>query len=169
MSEFWEWAVAAYAGEGVAEACLTLQDDHGQCVPLLLWAAWRAARGQGVQAAEAAALARTWSDEAIAPLRAVRRRLKTPLSSEDDARRLPLREQVKAAELVAERALMGLLEALPAREKTAHQTAEDLCRAHLDACAHAWGEKMPPEARDRLCQALTKGDFLRYNASSQGA
>ena len=28
---------------GVAAACLALQDTHGQCVPLLLWALWLAA------------------------------------------------------------------------------------------------------------------------------
>jgi uncharacterized protein (TIGR02444 family) len=43
VSVFWEWALDAYARPGVAEACLELQDVHGQNVPLLLWAAWAAA------------------------------------------------------------------------------------------------------------------------------
>ena len=39
---FWDWAVAAYARQPVAAACLNLQDGHGQNVPWLLWAAWMA-------------------------------------------------------------------------------------------------------------------------------
>ena len=42
----WDWAVAAYSAEGVAEACLELQDSAGQNIPLLLWAAWCAAEGR---------------------------------------------------------------------------------------------------------------------------
>ncbi|HEY9218729.1 MAG TPA: TIGR02444 family protein, partial [Phenylobacterium sp.] len=36
----WDWVVAVYERPGVPEACLTLQDDHGQHTSLLLWAAW---------------------------------------------------------------------------------------------------------------------------------
>ncbi len=170
MSAFWDWAVAAYGGAGVAEACLALQDDHDQCVPLLLWAAWRATQGVAtpeVMAAKATGVARAWSVTAIAPLREIRRRLKTALSDDDDSVRLPLREQVKAVELAAERALMTVLAALPAVSGGQEVSPEDLCREGLDACAHAWGEKMPPLARDRLLRALTKGDFLRYDARAR--
>ena len=41
----WDWAVAAYGADGVADACLELQDAAGQNVPLLLWAAWTARTG----------------------------------------------------------------------------------------------------------------------------
>ncbi|MBW8882612.1 MAG: TIGR02444 family protein, partial [Asticcacaulis sp.] len=104
---FWDWAVARYQRNGVAAACLALQDDHGQNVPLLLWAAWAAAHGMRIEPrlAEAVRLARAWSDAVIVPLRGVRRRLKTPLSDGDEVARLKLRERVKAVELEAERAL----------------------------------------------------------------
>ncbi|MDI6624629.1 MAG: TIGR02444 family protein, partial [Brevundimonas sp.] len=38
MSDLWDWAVRAYASDGVGDACLHLQDAAGQNVPLLLWA-----------------------------------------------------------------------------------------------------------------------------------
>ena len=42
----WDWAVAAYGADGVAPACLELQDAAGQNVPLLLWAGWCAAEAR---------------------------------------------------------------------------------------------------------------------------
>jgi uncharacterized protein (TIGR02444 family) len=135
MSEFWDWAVAVYARPGVAEACLELQDTYRQNVPLLLWAAWR-----GGDVAAAAALARQWDGEVIAPLRGVRRRLKGRSGAES------LREQVKAVELEAERTLMAALEALagPVPDERA-----------LAAAAAAWGVAPPSEALARLRAAIT--------------
>ena len=36
----WDWALEAYAQPGVPEACLALQDAHGQNTSLLLWAVY---------------------------------------------------------------------------------------------------------------------------------
>ena len=33
----WDWTLKAYAQGGVPEACLALQDAHGQNTSLLLW------------------------------------------------------------------------------------------------------------------------------------
>jgi len=111
----WTWAVAAYAAPGVDIACLDLQDAQNQNVPLLLWAAWAAAAGRSLDddTLEAAAdTARAWQDSAIAPLRAVRRTLKTRIPDMDDQARETVRTQVKALELQAERHLLDALEAL---------------------------------------------------------
>lgn len=153
-SDLWDWAVRAYAGEGVAEACLSLQDDHGQCVPLLLWAAWR---GDASQAEAAARIARDWQ-AVILPLRDARRRLKTEVSAGDEADRLALRAQVKAAELQAEKVLLTRLAALSDRKSMLNQDVA----APLRAAVAAWGGPVPEEALARLVEALTKGDFLRY-------
>lgn len=114
-SDLWTWACTAYAAPGVAEACLALQDYHDQNVPLLLWAAWTAATGRrpDEETIEAACdTARAWQTAAIAPLRAVRRTLKTPVPDLETDARLAVREQVKAAELAAERHLLEALQAL---------------------------------------------------------
>lgn len=111
----WDWALKAYSAEGVAEACLELQDAAGQSVPLLLWAAWCAAEGRAPDedALEAAGdTARAWQETAIAPLRMVRRALKSRAPDLDDADREAVRAQVKAVELEAERRLLAALERL---------------------------------------------------------
>jgi uncharacterized protein (TIGR02444 family) len=111
----WDWALTAYAADGVAEACLELQDSAGQNIPLLLWAAWCAAEGRmpDEDALEAAGdTARAWQEIAIAPLRAVRRALKPRAPDLDDDAREAVRAQVKAVELEAERRLLTALEAL---------------------------------------------------------
>jgi uncharacterized protein (TIGR02444 family) len=103
-SHAWDWAVAVYARPGVQEALLDLQDQFGQCVPLLLTAAWAAADGRAFdeESLEAAAdAARAYDGTIIAPLRAIRRTLKAPVPDLDEPARLALREQVKALEAIA--------------------------------------------------------------------
>ena len=115
MSGLWDWSVRAWRAEGVAEACLHLQDAAGQCPPLLLWAAWTARTGRPIDddALEAACdIARAWQEAAIVPLRALRRSLKRRNPDLEDADREAVRAQVKAAELEAERRLLAALEAL---------------------------------------------------------
>ena len=163
---FWNWAVKAYGGAGVAESCLSLQDDDGQNVPLLLWAAWLASEGFELgdsQAAESAALARNWSDELIVPLRTLRRRLKTQLSMADESLRLPLREKIKAVELEAERALMTTLSERVVVNFNKNQDVMASATANLRAVSQAWGAAVPESALSRLIEALSAGRFLQYN------
>jgi uncharacterized protein (TIGR02444 family) len=80
----WDWALRAYARQPVAEACLNLQDGHGQNVPYLLWAAWMAEQGRQADLKAAAGLMRRWDSEVGAPLRGVRRALKPPRPPVDD-------------------------------------------------------------------------------------
>jgi len=144
----WEWALAAYARPGVAQACLTLQDLHGQNVCLLLWAVW-AETAEPAQLAEAADLARRWEALAAAPLRAVRRALKAPTPPVADAQREALREAVRATELRAERVLLETLQALRGRPPGGASALQA-----LRAAAAAWGEPVPEAALAALAAAL---------------
>jgi len=144
----WNWAVDTYGRAGVAQAALALQDDHGQNVPLLLWAAF--ARTTDPQAlAAAAALARTWEATAILPLRQVRRALKEPLSPTPDGVREALRAQVKAAELAAERGLLEGLETIDPGQAPLASLGEALA-----AAGRAWDPRLQPDALARLARAL---------------
>ena len=70
----WDFALTLYARPGVQAAGLTLQDEHGQSVPLLIWRLW--ANDRRVDAATlraAAGLACDWEARVVAPLRTVRR------------------------------------------------------------------------------------------------
>src|SRR5689334_18338012 len=107
----WEWVLQAYARPGVPEACLTLQDQHGQNTSYLLWAVHAEVKDAELLA-RAAAATRAWDATALTPLRDVRRALKAPLPPVDDKARLAFREEVKRLELASERLLMETLDTL---------------------------------------------------------
>lgn len=111
----WDWSVRVWAVEAVQVAGLDLQDAQGQNLPLLLWAAWCAQTGRAPDADDIEAAcdtARVWQETTVAPLRAIRRTLKTRTPDLDDADRDAVRAQIKAIELDAERRLLAALEAL---------------------------------------------------------
>lgn len=111
----WDWSVRAWAEENVRIAGIDLQDAQGQNPPLLLWAAWCALTGRAPDADDIEAAcdtARVWQETTIAPLRAVRRTLKTRTPDLDDDDREAVRAQVRTIELDAERRLLAALEAL---------------------------------------------------------
>jgi uncharacterized protein (TIGR02444 family) len=110
----WTFAVALYARDGVAEACLALQDGFGMDVSLLLFAAWTGADAGLALTPEQARFAvqrsSEWRSEVVAVLRSLRRLLKAgpapaPSPATDD-----LREAVKGVELAAERIELAWLE-----------------------------------------------------------
>ena len=145
----WEWAVRAYAQDGVQDICLSLQDDDSQSVCLLLWAAWRGpVEADDVEAA--ADTARSWHGSVIDPVRTVRRTLKKPLPDMDDTRRLALREEVKRLELSAER---GLLDELESIAGSPSGRAFDPLEA-LAAASRAWSDRTPREALKTLAGRL---------------
>lgn len=111
----WDWSLRAWKSPGVEAACLDLQDAQGQNIPLLLWAAWSAVSGRplGEDEVDAACdTARVWQETVAAPLRSIRRALKTRLPDLDDDDREAVRAQVQAVEIDAERRLLAALEAL---------------------------------------------------------
>ena len=145
----WTWALEAYGQPGVPEATLALQDSHGQNTSFLLWAVW--AEGPDAEAlAKAVALTRAWDATALRPVREVRRALKKSLPPVDDSAREALREDIKAAELRAERVLMETLEGL-AGASSGGQGA----LASLRAASAAWGEPASEDALALLARALS--------------
>jgi uncharacterized protein (TIGR02444 family) len=151
--KLWDWALAAYARPGVEAACLTLQDEYGQCVSLLLWAAWATAEGHGLDEptlAEAAGLARAWESRVIRPLRAARRALRAPAERVDASAQAALRERINADELAAERLLLESLEVIPLGDGPSATL-----RAAMIAAAGAWGPLPPETALESLVNAFS--------------
>lgn len=147
MGAAWDWIVAAYERPGVPQICLTLQDEHGQNTSFLLWAVWAGGADPDLLDRGARA-ARTWDQTALGPLRSVRRALKAPLEPVPDAAREGLRDDVKAAELRAERVLVETLEAL-----SGARTGAAACEV-LASASRAWGRTAPNEALAALAEAL---------------
>ena len=109
----WSFAVDVYAVPGVEAACLALQDEHGLDVPLLLTCLFLARRGAGLREEGLGPLMRlstAWSTTVVAPLRAIRRRLKhEAVGAIDPEAAAATRKAVQAAELEAERAQLVML------------------------------------------------------------
>ncbi|MGA9659362.1 MAG: TIGR02444 family protein [Asticcacaulis sp.] len=173
-AEIWTWCVTAYDRAGVADICLSLQDEDGQNVPLLLWAAWLASEGVVLDeslAGEAVGMTRIWSESLISPLRQVRRRLKTELTADDEDARLPLRQKIKGLELEAERTLLQILgrQGYGENYENTHknQNFNALMTQNLQTIASAWGAEVPKKRLLQLAEALSEGGILSYNAPVQ--
>lgn len=143
----WEWALEVYARPGVPEACLALQDLHGQNTSFLLWAVHAEVKDPELLA-RAAEAARTWDRTALVPLREVRRALKAPAPPVDDRARLALREEVKGLELAAERLLLETLDGMSQGRGGAHALEA------LEAASKAWDKPAPAGALAELAAAL---------------
>lgn len=107
-SPFWNFSVTVYGANAVQNECLTLQDQFGLDVNLILLCAFAGAV-HGVtltpdDIASARALVGPWQKDIVSSLRAVRRRLKTIDTPGADVIKATsdLRTKVKAAELESE-------------------------------------------------------------------
>jgi len=148
----WDWTSAAYGRPGVADACLALQDEHGQSAPYLLWAVWARADDPDLLAA-AAAVVRAWEEVATLPLRRVRRDLKAPRPPVADNDREFVRTGAAEAELAAEKALLQALEEItptPPRGRAGPAQA-------LAAAAAVWSGETRQTPTEVLAQALSRG------------
>jgi uncharacterized protein (TIGR02444 family) len=160
-SPFWCFSLRFYRQPGVADACLALQDECSVDVNLLLFFLWLATSRRQVSSDAAHAVcvkAAPWRDDVVAPLRAVRRRLKdgSGLIGHDAAERF--RTTIKALELESERLEQEALSALAAglaTEDTA--TVEAAARANVAAYERAVGRAFTPAAVDTLLSALAAG------------
>lgn len=103
--DFWEFSLAIYCREAVAQACLSLQDRRGADVNLLLAICWLARSGYAVgDAALDSGLAATapWADSILRPLRAIRRGL-AGFAEVDADDRQSIKHGLLSVELEAER------------------------------------------------------------------
>jgi uncharacterized protein (TIGR02444 family) len=110
QADLWTFAVSLYECPGVAEDCLTLQDDLGANVCLLLCGAWLEQRPVACTPERLAilnTLAKQWSAAVVEPLRGLRRQWREV--AQHDAQLARLREALKGLELQAEQVLLERL------------------------------------------------------------
>ncbi len=111
-SPFWEFSLRTYAGPGVPNACLTLQDGSGVDVNVLLFCLFLGQSNRKLGAADVRIIAQAiepWRAGIVVNLRAARRALKDPPPHFEGPMAESLRKQVKAAELEAERIQQEML------------------------------------------------------------
>jgi uncharacterized protein (TIGR02444 family) len=105
-SPFWRFSLRLYRSPGVAEACITLQEESGADVNLLLFLLWHGVEQRRVSADEVARLDQkiaAWRARAVIPLRTIRRALKSPQGLVEAGTAEAFRTRIKAVELEAER------------------------------------------------------------------
>jgi len=152
---FWNFSLEIYSGEGVAEACLDLQDRRGCDVNVLLFCCWLGASGRPTLTADRLRsilqVSDVWQAEIVRPLRQVRRLLRDKPWHEalpetvDAARR-----RVADAELAAEHAEQLKLASLYAPSADRDRPVEKRLRAavgNLGVYAVCLG--VVPDTKDR--------------------
>lgn len=110
----WDFALRLYAAPGMGDACLTLQDESGVDVPMLLFSAWLAKHSAALTDAELLRideLVAEWRNEVVRPLRVIRRRLKGGPFPAPTKETETLRNGVKGLELGSEKIELAMLEA----------------------------------------------------------
>jgi len=168
---FWNFSLEIYAGEGVAEACLDLQERRGCDANILLFCCWLGASGRPTLTAERLRailkVSDVWQAEIVRPLRAVRRLLKDrpwteALPETVDA----TRRRVADAELAAEHAEQLKLASLYAPPADRDRPLEKRLRAavgNLGVYAVCLG--VVPDAKDRAAvSALMAATFPMFSA-----
>jgi len=120
---FWKWMLSVYPRPGVSPALIALQDEAGLNVNVLLFCCWLACRSQRLTAEGAHEIERLnaeWANAIVAPLRAVRRLLKTsPLIAENA--RADVRKRLQAIELELEERHGALLEERAAPDRAVRE------------------------------------------------
>jgi len=154
---FWNFSLEVFAGEGVAAACLDLQERRGCDVNILLFCCWLGASGRPTLTADRLRAilkqAGPWQDTVVRPLRELRRRLKDSDGSWPEAVQA-VRRRVADAELAAEHAEQLRLVALHATPGDRDRPVETRLRAavaNLGVYALCLG--VSPNSRDRSAVA----------------
>ncbi|HEY5306484.1 MAG TPA: TIGR02444 family protein [Pseudolabrys sp.] len=146
-SPFWDFSIAVYGTDAVADECLALQDEFGLDVNLLLLCAFVGARHGVALTADDIVSVRAevepWHKGIVSTLRDARRALKPVGSRDTDAGKAAaeLRTRVKAAELESERIEQAMLEQWAGSRLASRQRGEPATAvpANLQALLAAYG------------------------------
>jgi uncharacterized protein (TIGR02444 family) len=158
-ADCWAFALAIYARPGVAEACLTLQNEAGVDVMLLLTTTFAAVKHRvlltpdEIRALDEAC--RPWREQIVWPLRTIRSGLKTGPKPAPSGATEPFRSHVKALELAAEKLENKLLvEGLPLRSPEKQIVRPEQLRTVLENVVSFFAEKQGTATKANLPSSI---------------
>jgi uncharacterized protein (TIGR02444 family) len=162
-SPFWRFSLQFYRRSGVADACIRLQEEAGVDVNLLLFLLWHALQRRALSLSEVERLENAvgpWRQQAVIPLRTIRRALKSPPALLETGTAEAFRNRVKAVELEAERLQQ---EAMHARVRDgllgAHAgSVAEAARANIAAYGGICRAVFPENAVEVLISALGEAE-----------
>jgi uncharacterized protein (TIGR02444 family) len=158
-AESWAFALDIYARPGVADACLTLQNEAGIDVMMILMVIFAAVRHRrSLSREEIRALndvCRPWREQIVWPLRKMRVGLKTgPLRAPCEETE-QFRSKIKSLELSAERLQNQLMaENLPLWPPDEEPITPERLRALLVEVVTTFSEKQGQDLTDRFSSSI---------------
>ncbi len=161
QNPFWNFSVTVYGREGVADACLRLQDGFGIDVNILLYCCW-IAKDAGVALDETGinrilTLTSPWKLEVVAPLRAIRRVMKNAFDGFSATDQEALRTAVKRIELNAERLQQDALydAFIPSENAQSDQTArKSIAANNVDRYSKTLDASIDAAGRDDISHII---------------
>lgn len=165
---FWRFSLRTYRQDGVAHACLALQDECGVDVNLLLYCCWLGSERRRLSARDARSAMNAvgrWQQEVVAPLRRARRAIRKDPAGKVAETTLLLRQKIAAAELDAEYLEQRLLDAEASRMPAATGNGaapEEIAATNLDRYLAALGVAPGPRLRRHL---RTLADAIAVSAA----
>jgi len=160
-SPFWHFSLGFYRAPQVAESCLRLQDEAGVDVNLLFFLLWNASLKRQFSPADVEAVdrrVRGWRENAVIPLREIRRALKSAAGLIEPGETEVFRTKVKGLELEAERLQQQTLYDFSRSEALGESaaSADAAARANVAAYEKYCARSFPKDAVDVILDAFGK-------------
>jgi uncharacterized protein (TIGR02444 family) len=160
VGRFKRFALELYGSEGVAAACLYLQNRYVLDVNLLLFAAFIGARRRQTLTTSCLDAARSrvdaWHREVVRPLRAVRQRLKTGPAPAPNELTTRLRGKLQQVEIDAELIELDQLAALIPRGGANSDSGSptECATAAIEAVVRTYSPSAPDDSDQRAIETI---------------
>ncbi len=159
MESFWDFSVRTYRTPGVPDACLSLQNDYGADVNMLLYCCWiGGARGEfdGELFNRASEYSAHWAKNVVIPLREARTWMKHTGCDADPVPTdscMELREEIKTVEFAAEKMQQEVLEAMVTTDNSDSDSPDHMMKdvvANLDLYAEYIGLSIQNDVKQKF-------------------
>jgi len=136
MESFWDFSVRTYRTPGVPDACLSLQNDYGADVNMVLFCCWIGGASGAFDDElfnRASEYSARWAENVVIPIREARTWMKLTGCNSDPvptASCMALREEIKSVEFAAEKMQQEVLDSMVlvdlTRDERPEQIVEDV-------------------------------------------